>query len=320
MKKNIIRIIICYIILILSVALIISIFNKDIKNESDKIQIIATIFPEYDFAKRIGGDKVDVKLLLGAGVESHTYEPSVKEMKNITDSDIFIYTGDSMQPWVKTITDSMDSDCVIVDSSENIEMIDIDEFFEKYSVIKEEHTHHDAEHEYEYDGHIWLNPQNAIIMIDTITEKLCNVDPENMDYYKNNAKEYKKEISDLDKEIEEEIKTWENDVLVFGGEFAYAYFIQRYDLKMISAYEACGDGAEPSVSKIKQIIDYINMNKIKSVFYEELSEGTVAKMISEETDAQSVIFYSLHNVSNEEIKNGENYVSMMRRNLENLKQ
>lgn len=322
MKKRIFVIAICYIILIICVGLLVNFFNTN-KNSSknyDKIQIIATLFPEYDFVKQIGGDKVNVELLLDAGVEPHTYEPSVRDMKDITDSDLFVYTGKNMEPWAESITSSMtNSNCKIVDCSKNINLIEIDEFFHEHSLINEEHTHSELEYDYEYDGHIWLDPQNAIIMIDEICESLVQVDPDNKEYYESNAKSYKEEISNLDKKIENELKNTTLDTLVFGGEFAYAYFMNRYNLNVISAYEACGDGAEPSVSKIKEIIDYINTNNIKAVYYEELSEGTVAKMISEETNAKPVIFYTLHNVSAEEMKNGENYVSIMEKNLENLK-
>ena len=106
MKKRILAILICYILLIISVIGIITVFNTNEENRSNKIQIIATIFPDYDFVKRIGGEYVEVKLLLDSGVDSHNYEPSVRNMKNISDSDIFIYTGMSSEPWAKEIIDS----------------------------------------------------------------------------------------------------------------------------------------------------------------------------------------------------------------------
>lgn len=317
MKKRVTLIIICYIILILIVTLLINLFKEEHSYNSKKINVIVTLYPEYDFVKKIGGEKVDVSRLIGAGVEVHTYEPSVKDMKKIADSDLFIYTGDSMEPWVKTITDSIDSKN-IVNCSKNIELIEMDNFMKQYSILEESKENHEAEHNYEYDGHIWLNPQNAIIMVDTICEKLVEIDPENKNYYENNSEKYKEDLRKLDKEIEEGLKKANIDTLIFGGEFAYAYFCERYNLNVITAYSACGEGLDPSVSKIKEIIDYINSNSIDKVFYEELSEGTVAKMISEETEAKSVVFNTIHNVSQEEINNGENYISIMKENLERI--
>jgi zinc transport system substrate-binding protein len=319
MKKKILIIAICYLILILVVSLFINIFTANPQKDEDKIQVIATLYPEYDFVKQIGGDKVEVTLLLGPGVEAHTYEPSVRNMKEISDSDMFIYTGNSMEPWAKTIIDSITTDCKIVDSSKNIELIDMNEFVEEYSILDEDtHNHSNQENDYEYDGHIWLNPQNALIMIDTICQSLIELDPENSEYYKTNAQNYKSEIEVLDKEIETTLQENNIDTLVFGGEFAYAYFCQRYNLKVASCYTSCGEDAEPSVSRIKEIIDLINKNKISKVFYEELSEGTVAQMISEETSAKRVVFNTIHNVSKEENEAGKNYVSIMRENLEKI--
>jgi zinc transport system substrate-binding protein len=155
-------------------------------------------------------------------------------------------------------------------------------------------------------------------MIDTICEQLVNIDPENKEYYELNAENYKKEIENLDEQIENTLKENNIDTLVFGGEFAYSYFCQRYNLKVATCYTACGEGAEPSVSRIKKIIDLVKSKNISKVFFEELSEGTIANMIAEETTARQTVFNTLHNVSNEEILNGENYISLMQKNLEKI--
>ncbi len=321
MKKRVFTILICYIFLVLCVIGAIKIFSTEEPKDANKIQVIATIFPNYDFVKQIGGDKVQVTLLLNSGVDSHTYEPSVKDMKNISDSDLFVYTGTTSEPWAKEIINGLEnSNCEIVDSSKNIELIESEKFAEEYNALNmSSHEHSEEElEEYEYDGHIWLNPQNAIKMVDTICEALCEYDKANSDYYRQNAENYKNEIQKLDSDIEKAMQNLDSNVLVFGGEFAYSYFISRYNLKYVSVYTSCGEEAEPSVQDVRNVIDYINKNNVKKVFYEELSEGTVAKMISEETDAEPVVFYTLHNVSTDEIKAGANYVSIMRKNLENI--
>lgn len=320
MKKRIFVILICYLLLIICIMGAIAILNDEEPSNSNKIQIIATLFPNYDFVKQIGGDKVEVTLLLNAGVDSHNYEPSVRDMRNISDSDIFIYTGFTSEPWAEEIIDSLEnSNCKIVDSSKNIELIESEEFAESYNAIgSSSHEHSDDLEHYEYDGHIWLDPQNAIKMIDNICDALCEYDESNSEYYRENAENYKNEIQELDLEIEEAMNNLDSNVLVFGGEFAYSYFIKRYDLEYVSVYSSCGEEAEPSVQEVRSVIDYINENDVKKVYYEELSEGTVAKMISEETEAEAIVFYTLHNVSTGEIEDGENYVSIMRKNLENI--
>ena len=319
MKKRLFVIIASYIIFFAIILFLITNFGYGLK-ESDKPTIFTTIYPEYDFVKSIVKDKMKVVRLIEPGVEIHTYEPSSKDMIKISESDAFIYTGDAMEPWAKNIIEAIDEYNVkIIDTSKNIDMIDIDEFMEDYSLLDEEnHEEHENNNHDELDGHIWMNPKNAIIMIDTILEEIIEIDPKNKDFYTENALKYKNEILKLDEEIEKSLKENDINVLVFGGEFSYSYFCQRYNLGVISCYTACGEHQEPSISRIKQVIDYIKENNIKNIYYEELSEGQISQMISEETDANSKVFNTLHNVTQEEIRENKNYITIMRDNLNKI--
>lgn len=321
MKRTLISIINILILIILSFFIIYIFRPKTDIEDSSKIQVIATIFPNYDFAKKIGGEKVEVTLLLDSGVESHTYEPSPKDMIKIEKSDILIFTGKEFEPWAKNIIDSIDTSIQIVDTSKNVELINKEEFEEKNlnnEIVQDEEKHeHSKDHEESsFDSHIWLNPSNAIIMIDECLDAFCRVDPENSEYYKKNAEDYKKEIIDLDKKFEELINNSKRKELAFAGEFAYTYFIDRYNLKFISVYNNCGEGQEPSIAKVKSVIDYINNHNMPVVFYEELSEGSVAKMIDSETKAKSSVFYSLHNGNIED----DSYVLLMKKNYKVLEE
>ena len=315
MKRNLVAIINILLLIVISFFIIYFFKPKSTIKDNSKIKVISTIFPNYDFAKKIGGDKVDVSLLLDSGVESHTYEPSPKDMIEIENSDIFIYTGDEFEAWAKNILEGIQSQIEIVDTSKNIELINIEEFEERNlnsEIINDEENHDIGHNESSYDSHIWLSPQNAVKMIDTILEVFCKKDSENSEYYIKNAEEYKNEILELDKKFEDLINKSNKKELAFAGEFAYTYFIDRYDLKFISVYNNCGEGQEPSIAKIKSVIDYINNHNLPVVFYEELSEGLVAKMIDSETAAKSLIFYSLHNANIEQ----DSYVSLMNKNFE----
>ena len=157
-------------------------------------------------------------------------------------------------------------------------------------------------------------------MVRSIEQELSIIDPNNSEYYKSNADNYIKQINDLDYEFEETVKNAKSPKIAFGGAFAYAYFVERYDLDFISAYETCGESAEPSTVKVKEVIDFINKNKIPVIFYKEYTTGNIAKTISEATGAKMLVFNTVHNVSKDEIQNGASYVSIMRSNLDNLKQ
>lgn len=311
MKKGIIYIV--TIVTIFSLAIgIISNINKPKDSSSEKIKIIATIFPQYDFAKQIGGDKVEVSLLLTPGTETHSYEPTPQDIINVNKSNLFIYTGENMEPWADKIAQGIDTDTIILDASKNINLMKT----EHDESEEDEEEHH---HEHEYDPHIWLNPQNAIVMVNNITEELCNIDSENQEYYKQNAQDYIKKLNALDEEIQNTIENSETNKVAFGGTFAYMYFVDRYNLEYATAYDSCGEDTEPSVANVKKVIDFINENSLPVVFYQEHSSGKIADSISSETGAQKLVFHTIHNVSPDELANNETYISIMKKNLENLK-
>lgn len=316
MKKHFLLILDILILIVIMTALII-IFKKDelTKDESKEIQIIATLFPQYDFAKHIVKDKADVKLLIKSGVETHNFEPTQKDMILINNSDLFLYTGEELEPWTEELSKSINSDIKITNISLGIDFIDIHEFEEKHKNdnIAEEEKYE----EHSRDGHIWLNPRNAVIMLDNILEEIVSLDKENEDFYRKNAEEYKKEIIRIDEKLQELVDKAPFKELAFGGEFAYSYFIEKYNLNFISVYSNCGHGEDPSISKVKSVIDYINEKQIPIVFYEELSEGIVAKMIAEETSAESCVLYTIHN-ANIIGENPDTYVTLMNKNIENL--
>lgn len=341
MKRKLVSIV-NILILILLVAILIFFTNSKVTtNNEEKIKIVATIFPNYDFAKQIGGEKVEVKLLLGSGVESHTYEPTPKDMIEINNSNLFVFTGTEFEPWAKNILDASDNNLTVVDTSKNIELINIEDFERQNinsEIIKEDHEHkenlngeinkndhtheeniaegHTHDGESSYDSHIWLNPSNAIIMIDDILANICKIDPDNSEYYIQNAENYKKEILEIDNKFKKMITNSSRNEIAFAGEFSYTYFIEKYGLNFVSVYNNCGHGEDPSIAKVKSVIDYINNHKLPVVFYEELSEGTVAKMIGDETEAKAMVFYTIHNAN---IKD-DNYVTLMEKNYDNLKE
>lgn len=319
LKKYIVAII-SFIILIIIMTIIVMCFKTEsvVKNE-EKLQIVATLFPQYDFAKQIVKDKADVKLLLNSGVETHNYEPTGKDMITIlSNSDMFLYTGTNLEPWTEKIVQNLETtNCKIVNVSDGIELITIEEFEERHinsEILIEEHEE-EHKHQEIYDGHIWQNPKNAVKMLDNVLKALCEIDPDNAEYYTKNAEEYRNQILELDGELRNIVNQSERKEIAVGGEFAYAYLVEEYGINFVSVYTNCGEGEDPSIAKVKSVIDYINKYNIPVVYYEELSEGTVAKMIAEETETEPLVLYSIHNGDTEK----DTYVSLMSKNLENLK-
>lgn len=300
------------------------IFTACSKNSqsSNKIKIVTTLFPQYDFAKQIAKDKAEVTLLLPPGTESHTYDPTPKDIIKINSSDVFLYTGKYMESWVEKLISGLDNkNLLIKDLSDGISLLksenDHDHDSEEHD---EDHHDHKHEHEHEYDPHFWLDLNLAAKMVDNIKDILCQKDPLNKEFYTKNANEYKEKLKLLDEEIINTVKDSKRKSIVFAGRFAHLYFIKRYNLDYIAAFDNCSSESEPSVKKITEIINFIKENKIPVVYYEELSEPKIANSISEATGVKSLKFGTIHNISKDQFDKGVTYLDLMRENLENLKQ
>lgn len=278
---------------------------------SDKIIITATLFPQYDFARAIGGDKVDVTLLLSPGQESHLYDPSPSDMAKISKSDLFIYTGDIMEGWAGDIADSIGDSVKVLDVSKNIKL------------FGEESEHHDYEehdeHGHALDPHIWLDIDNAKIMCVNIATSLIHLSPENSDYFTQNLTDYLAKLTELDNKYQLLFSNGQQKELVFGGRFAVGYLMRKYNIKYFTAYDSCSANSEPGVQDIASLSDYVKENDIKVVFCEEFSDPKVAREIASSNNAEVRVIHSCHNISSEEKQNNETFISLMEKNLENIR-
>lgn len=286
--------------------------KKESTNEK-KLTIVTTLFPDYDFARQIAGDKAEVKLLLSPGVEAHDYDPSPADIISINKADLFIYTGEYMELWVPGILSSLESDKVtVVDASENITLIQ--------SGSDEDHEDHDDDgHSHEYDPHIWTSPKNAVIMMNNILKAIEKKDPANKDYYEKNAEEYISKIKELDSEFAEIAKNAKNPTIYFGGRFAMIYFVKEYGLGYLSAFDSCSSETEPSAKLVADMVDAMKKNGASVVYYEELTDPKAAQAIADEIGGTTLLLHSCHNVSLEDFNNGATYVSLMQQNVINLK-
>ena len=308
MKKIVSIFITFFITIFIIIFLAINISKENSNIDNKKIKVVATLFPQYDFVKQIGGDKVEAILLLPPGTETHTYDPSPKDIVGINESDLFIYTGDYMEPWAQSISSSIEENVIVVNASKGIEL------------VKHEHKHEEnEEHHHEADPHIWLDIDNTKAMVDNIVESLIRVDNENSEYYLENAAEYKMNLDKLDNDFKTVIDNAKRNLICFGDKFSYMYFINSYNLDYITVYDSCLAEAEPSIAKVLEIEKQIEKENIPVIFYESLSEGKISKQIAEDTGIKALVFSSVHTISGEDIQNGATYISVMEQNLENLK-
>ena len=261
--------------------------------------------------RQIVKDKANVTMLLPAGTETHSYEPTPQDIIAINKADLFIYTGEHMETWAYNIINSLDEDIEILDVSKNIEL----------GVIEhEENGEHDEEHTHEYDPHIWTSPINAIQMCNNILEKLCEIDKENAEYYRKNAREYINELRGLDSRIRQIVANSKRNKIVSGSRFPFYYFVKEYGLEYIAAYDSCNTEAQPSAKVVSDIINVVKDEQIPVVYYEELSEPVIARTISNETGAKMLLLHSAHTVSKDEFETGITYLDIMKNNIQNLKE
>lgn len=286
-------------------------------DSSKKLQVVATIFPGYDFAKQVCGENAEVTMLLPPGSESHSYEPTPQDIITIQNCDLFIYVGGESDAWVDGILESMDTpvntvrmmDCVETVEEETVEGMEA-----------EEDTAEDgAEEEAEYDEHVWTSPKNAETITESIADKLCEIDADNSTSYQANCDDYVAQLADLDQSFADFFATVSNKLLIFGDRFPLRYFVEEYGLKYYAAFPGCSTDTEPSAATVAFLIDKVEEDQVGTVFYIEFSNHTVADSIAEATGAKTALFQTCHNVSQEDMDSGATYVSIMRQNLETLK-
>lgn len=286
--------------------------------KSDRLSVICSIFAPYDFARQVAGDRADVKMLLPTGVESHSYEPTPRDIIELENADIFFYVSEHTETWVTQITDAVEN--------ETVKKIEIaDELGITVNDHDHEHEHHHEEEEHKHevgetDEHIWTNLETATEMINCIAKEMCESDPENADFYSENAKRYTDEILRLRDGFNELVKTSKRRKIISGSRFAMKNFTHEFGLEFTAAFDSCVDNTEPSASVMAQIIDKIKKDKLPVIFYEELTEPKIARAVSNETGAKMLLLHSCHNVSSDEMRRGETYLSLMRKNYNNLKE
>lgn len=275
-----------------------------------KLSIIASLFPQYDFARQIVGDKGQVTLILPPGIEPHSFEPTPQDMVKLYASDLFLYTGDIMEPWAGRLVG--DYKGVLVDLSQNIDLHETHE-------DDHDHEHEDSHEDSLLDPHFWTDPLYAVVMVESIRDALVSTDPENASSYEANAQDLIDDLMDLHSNIKKVVENSDSDTIISGGHFAFGYFVERYDLHHMSPYEGFSPDAEPTPRKLAELIEVIRETDAAAIFYEELVDPKVAKVISDEANVEMLLLHGAHNVTKEELESGKTYIDFMYENLERLK-
>ncbi len=288
--------------------------------ENGKINVVATIFPEYDFARAITGDKANLVMLTKPGASVHSFDPSPADISNIKNADVFIYVGGESSVWVDNILESVDSA-----KTKIIRLMDfvnvVDEEIKEGMEEESEEAHGDeegGEEETEKDEHIWTSLKNAVKLIDAINAGICEKDAANSAFYTENADKYKSELVSLDRQINDTVTTAKQKFIIVADKFPFRYFVDDYSLDYAAAFPGCSDQADAGVKTIANLVNQVKSRDIKFVYHVELSNKSTATAIAQQTGCEILLLNSCHNVSRDDFENGVTYLDMMRQNAVNL--
>lgn len=298
-------------------------------NQTDKLSIVTTIFPGYDWVREILGDKADnaeITMLLDNGVDLHSYQPTADDIVKISDCDLFIYVGGESDEWVEdALRNAANRNMKVINLLEVLgDSVKTEEIVE--GMQEEEHEHEDAEeheHEEEADEHVWLSLKNAKMLVRVISKALQELDPDNKDIYAANADAYVKKLSALDAEYQAAVDAASNKTILFGDRFPFRYLVDDYGLRYYAAFVGCSAETEAGFETISFLAKRVDEWKLPCVLTIEGAQHKIAETVVRNTTAKNqrvLTMDSMQSTTSKDVKNGTTYLSVMEKNLSVLKE
>jgi zinc transport system substrate-binding protein len=288
------------------------------------LQVITTLFPLYDFARTIAGDKARVTMLLPPGVEPHTFEPKPEDMIRINRAGLFIYTSRYMEPWAEKILTGINNPLLkVVNAGERVSyrpgISDGGHAGEHGPALGGgEGTGHDHGHDQSaMDPHVWLDFANAALLVDAIRDGFIAADPQNGPEYRRNADTLKVSLDALDRRYRKTLDSCETRMLLHGGHYTFGYLAGRYGLKY-HALSGISSDAEPSAERMVALVREIKASGATHLFAEELLSPRLTETLAKEAGVGVLMLHGAHNLSRDELACTVTFSDVMERNLEQL--
>ncbi|MBN4910898.1 zinc ABC transporter substrate-binding lipoprotein AdcA [Staphylococcus sp. EG-SA-13] len=303
-------------------------------NDSDKLKIKTTVYPLKSFIEQIGGKHVEVESIYPAGTDLHSYEPTQKDILNASKADLFVYTGDDLDPVAKKIAstikkddkklslqNSMDQSELLTDQHEHGhehgEDHDDEDEHHEHGEDHEEHEHeHEHHHHGGFDPHVWLDPKIDQEMIKGIKDELIKKDPDHKADYEKNYKKLNNELSDIDQSLKDATKGHEGHTVFISHE-SLGYLANRYGFvqKGVQSMNA----EDPSQKELTEIVKEIKDTDAKYILYESNISSKITDTIRKETDAKPLTFNNMESLTKEQLKEKDlSYQSLMKENIKNI--
>ena len=300
------------------------------------LQIVTTIFPEYDWVMNIIGENpgnAEVTMLLDTGVDLHSYQPTASDILKVSSCDMFIYVGGESDEWVEdALKEATNKNMIVIDlldvlgdsvkEEEVVEGMQEEDEHEHEDGDEDEHEdgheHHHDEDEIEYDEHVWLSLRNAAALTEYISEQLQKIDSANADTYKSNTDSYVEKLNALDKQYSDVVSNASVKTLLFGDRFPFRYLVDDYGLSYYAAFVGCSAETEASFETITFLAGKVDELSLTSVMTIEGTDHRIAETIVQTTetkDQKILTMDSMQSVTAKDVENGVTYLSVMESNL-----
>ncbi|MGP9042837.1 metal ABC transporter solute-binding protein, Zn/Mn family [Cytobacillus kochii] len=289
------------------------------QSSEEVLTVYTTVYPLQYFTERIGGDLVDVKTVYPPGSDEHTYEPSQKDMIKMADSDLFIYLGLGLEGFVDQAKDIL--------SNEGVKMIAAGEHLAIENT--EQHEHDDHEHEHDHDGHshdghdhgdvdphVWIDPVYGQQLAEEIKTQLITALPEHEEEFTANFDQLNEELNELNDKFTSMVENADKNKFIVSHA-AYGYWESRYGLEQISV-AGLSTSSEPSQKQLQNIIQTANENTLDTIYFEQNVSSKLTEIVQSEIGAESLQLHNLAVLTEADINEGENYFTLMERNIDNL--
>ncbi|MBL0386984.1 zinc ABC transporter substrate-binding protein [Tumebacillus sp. ITR2] len=292
--------------------------DLNMNDDSDgphKVRVVTSFYPMYEFAKQIGGDLVDVTVLVPSGMEPHDWEPKPKDVAKVQEADVFVYNGAGFESWVDNVLGTVTSPSLkVVEASNGIQLLENKD---------ENHDGHEdavafGQPSQMMDPHVWLDPKLAQQEVRTIANALEKKDPAHAEVYKKNAADYIAQLADLDQAFTDEFTGAPNKEFV-TSHTAFGYMAKSYGLTQVPI-AGLSPEQEPSAGDMRDIVNLVKAHNVKTIFFETLASPKVAETVAREVGAKTGVLNPLEGLTEDEKAQGLDYIGVQKQNLTALKQ
>lgn len=276
-----------------------------------KLRVVTTLFPLYDFARSIAGERADVTLLLPPGMEPHSFEPKPDDMVRISRAGLFVYTNPVMEPWAARVIQGVDrSRLRVVDAGRGVA-------YQRVAPDGDDDGHDQGHHAGGLDPHIWLDLGNAQLMVHNILEGVTAADPANAPLYRQNASLLTARLRDLDRRYAAGLASCQRREFLHGGHYTFGYLARRYNLTYRSLSGVSSE-SEPSAARMAAMVRQIRGSGAQYLFAEELLSPRLTETLAAEAGVRVLKLHGCHNLARDDFRAGVTFLDLMEQNLANL--